>query len=118
MEIKLHHLPIIDWKLSMKLAGNKQEIAEEILHQFIKSLPSSLATLKQLHKTTDYIELQKQVHKLHGALCYCGTPRLKILITHLETTLKNNIIDSLPSLLDQLDTEVNLLLQHHPLYHI
>ena len=50
MEIKLHHLPIIDWKLSMKLAGNKQEIAEEILHQFIKSLPSSLATLKQLHK--------------------------------------------------------------------
>ena len=115
MTIKLNHLPVIDWKLGMKLAGNKKEVAEELLDLFIKKLPIDLCTIKALHETINYSGLQKEIHKLHGALCYCGAPRLKKLISHLETELKNNIMVDLPSLLDQLDNEVNLLLKHHAL---
>ena len=107
----LNHLPVIDWELAIKLAGNKKELAEDILNLLIKTLPDDTIAIKHFSKAQNYAELLKRVHKLHGALCYCGLPRLKTVIAHLETQLKNNIMDSLPSLLDQLDVEISLLLE-------
>jgi two-component system sensor histidine kinase BarA len=79
----------------------------------IKSLPTDIKNIKELYVTKKYPELLKQVHKLHGALCYCGLPRLKRLIACLETDLKNNIMINLSSLFDQLDIEISLLLREH-----
>jgi two-component system sensor histidine kinase BarA len=78
---------------------------------FLKSLPNDIKEIKQLYLAQKYTELLQQVHKLHGAICYCGLPRLKSVIACLETDLKNNVMFNLPSLLDQLDIEVNLLLE-------
>lgn len=113
MMTELTHLPVIDWELGLKLAGNKIELAEEMLELFIGNLSKELSTIKHHYFEQNYKELLRHVHRVHGALCYCGLPRLKTVITKLETELKNNIIMSLPSLLNQLDTEVNLLLEYH-----
>ncbi|MBV9575966.1 MAG: Hpt domain-containing protein [Gammaproteobacteria bacterium] len=110
----LNHLPIIDWELATKLAGNKKELAEELLCLLLKTLPDDRATIKQLYIEQNYAELLRRVHKLHGALCYCGLPRLKTIVARLETQLKSDIIDSLPPILDQLDVEIKLLLEHRP----
>lgn len=113
----LRNLPVIDWELATKLAGNKKELAEEMLCFLLKTLPQDrLAILELRHThTQNPTELLRRVHKLHGALCYCGVPRLKALVAHLETALKNNIMDGLPSLLDQLDVEIDLLLERRNL---
>jgi len=107
-------LPVIDWDQATKLVGNKRELAEEILTLLIKNLPNDISMIKKLHQEQHFFPMLSQVHKLHGALCYCGLPRLKTIVAYLETELKNNIMDSLPSRLNQLDTEVKLLLECYP----
>jgi len=110
---ELEQLPIIDWSLSLKLAGQQPALAKDILAILIKDLAQNLEHIQRLYASKNYVELRSQIHKLHGAVCYCGLPRLKIILFRLETNLKNNIIDSLPSFLDQLNIEVNDLLRHY-----
>ncbi|MBX3709617.1 MAG: Hpt domain-containing protein [Gammaproteobacteria bacterium] len=109
----LANLPVIDWEQTIKLAGNNRKFAEDMLDLFIKSLPSDVSLIKVSYEAQNYLEMLRAVHKLHGALCYCGLPRLKTMAAHLETELKNNIMDGLPSLIEQFDTEVILLLEHY-----
>lgn len=111
MDLVLDHLSIIDWSLATKLAGNKKEIAEELLRMLTKTLPNDIKEIKQLYLAQKFPELRQKVHKLHGAVCYCGLPRLKTVISRIETDLKNNVMSHLSSLFDQLDIEVNLLLE-------
>ena len=112
-DIAFKKLPVIDWGQSSRLAGQNDSLAKEILGILIKDLPSDLAALHELDQIKNYHELQRRVHKLHGAVCYTGTPRLKMLLAQLETHLKNHIMDDLPSLLNQLDIEIHLLLEHY-----
>src|SRR5688500_18054017 len=109
----LRNLPIIDWNQGIVLSGNKRELAEEILTLFVKGLSTDITHIHQAQQAQNYPELLHLVHKLHGALCYCGIPRLKTVTALLETELKNNIMDNLPALIDLLDTEVNLLLEYY-----
>ncbi|TAK77162.1 MAG: hypothetical protein EPO11_03005, partial [Gammaproteobacteria bacterium] len=85
----INHLPTIDWELALRLAGNKQDLAEEIFGMFVKMLPDDLSKLNQLHQNSNYSELLRHVHRLHGAICYCGVPRLKAIIARIEMDLKN-----------------------------
>ena len=85
--------PIIDWELGIRLAGNKRDLAEDLLALFISKLAEELNTIKSLHQSENYPELTQRVHKLHGASCYCGIPRIKRVLAQLETELKNNIMD-------------------------
>ncbi len=81
-----------------------------MLGLLVKTLPIELAQIKQAHQSRDYPQLQKLVHKLHGAICYCGVPRLKSAITTLETALKTNKIAELPELCAQFEAEIKQLL--------
>lgn len=109
---KLEDMPVIDWEEGIRLAGHKKELARDIINMLARDLPHELASIHKQHREKNYQELLKTVHKLHGAVCYTGTPRLKRVLVSLETQLKTNIMDGSPSLLDQLDTEVNRLLEH------
>ena len=127
MIIPVTHLPIIDWQLGIKLAGNKADVARELLDLFMSTLQKDMQTLRQLDEEKNTMALYQQVHKLHGALCYCGLPRLKMIVAQLETELKSIDLSSTPlapltpltplistekisRLLNQLHAEVNLLL--------
>lgn len=109
----LSNLPIIDWEQGLHLAGNRQDLATDIMGMLVKRLPKDLALIKQLSNKNDHSALKDEVHKLHGAVCYCGTPRLKVVLAKLETDLKNHIMDDLPYLLDRLNDEVTLVLDHY-----
>lgn len=112
--MKMEDLPVIDWESAIKLAGNKKELAEEILCSLIKTLPEDLNKIKACYDAKNYPQLLREVHKLHGAVCYCGLPRLKTVLEKLETQLKTNIMDCSSSLLNQLDIEVRRLLEAPP----
>lgn len=106
-------LPVYDKAAGLRLAGDNQALADEIFDLFLAELQTDLPDFHALNLSKNYPELLRRVHKLHGACCYTGTPRLKALLNQLETDLKTHIMDNVASLLDQLDTEVHLLLLHH-----
>jgi len=83
-------LKIIDQELGRQLVGNNINLANELLTDFIGELPNLLTQINTAHKQEDHIALQDSVHKLHGACCYCGVPRLKEVAAYLETALKTD----------------------------
>lgn len=111
--MELGQLPVIDWELATKVAGNKVEIAEEILAFLMRNLREDIHAIKKEHRLEHFDEVLSKVHKLHGAICYSGLPRLKIVIAQLETDLKNNIMESSHLHLEQLYSEIDLLLERY-----
>lgn len=89
---------VIDLELGMKLVGNRRELAEEMLRMLAKNLPAELDEIKDAKSSNNYPTLLKRIHKLHGAVCYCGVPSLKSAIVSLETALKQNDVQEIPQL--------------------
>jgi two-component system sensor histidine kinase BarA len=110
--MQLENLPIIDWESATRLAGNKRDIAEEILGMLIKNLPQDIAAINESWEEKNYWEMSKHLHKLHGALCYCGLPRLKTVVAQLEMDIKKDLLDGVPMMVDVLNDEVKLLMNH------
>ncbi len=96
-------LPSVDWQLALKRANQNQETAKEMLEGFITLLPEAIDTLSALWEEQDYNKLKTEVHKLHGACCYTGLPRMQHLAHEAESALKlgqHKLVDEhLPALI-------------------
>ncbi len=101
---------IIDWELSLKLAGNNQQTAEDLLALLIKTLPNELSDIKSAFENNQHYLLKRLLHKLHGALCYCELPNLKQAVKAFESALKNNEATLFPLLYFQLTQAVHDLI--------
>lgn len=99
--------PLIDFALGLKLAHNQADLAHEILHCLAKTLPNDIQTIETALIQKDSEALHAAVHRLHGAVCYCGTPRLLDAIHSLQCDLKNQTNLSLIDL-THLKEEANL----------
>lgn len=106
-------LPIIDWELGKRLAGNQIDLAKDMIAGLLKSLPDDFAAIKHLAASGNNTELLKQVHKLHGAVAYCGTPRLKSTLAQLELLLKSVSSANTSQLMQELENEVHALIEEH-----
>jgi len=80
--------PSIDWQLALKRANQNQDTAKEMLDGFVAMLPETIETLSALWDDQDYEGLKTEVHKLHGACCYTGLPRMQHLANETESSLK------------------------------
>ncbi len=78
---------VLDLKSAMQLLGGKKELAMEMLEMLVMSFPEEVATLNQAYANQDLHELEALAHKMKGAACYCGTPRLKEACERLEMYL-------------------------------
>lgn len=79
---------IINHDLSLKLANNNKELADELLDLFIKDLPSTKNNITESYINNNYDDLLHYVHKLHGSCCYVGVPLLKTATKEFEKILK------------------------------
>ena len=86
------------------------ELAEEMMALLLKTLPDEMAQIKKSKIEKNYPDLLRHLHKLHGAVCYCGVPRLKQSIAALETILKQKKYAKLPKLFKQFEQEALLVL--------
>lgn len=76
--------PAIDWPLCIqKLSGNTA-VAEEFLARFVQELYVNRVEFIGLLKQRDLNGLENAAHKLHGACCFCGVPRLQDQVVLLE----------------------------------
>lgn len=102
----------MDWALGIKLAGNSRKTAEELLDLLAKNLPNDLIKMEALWREKNYPALLAEVHKLHGALCYCGAPELKAVTISLEKALKQNQMSELTPLMSQFKIAVKNILTY------
>ncbi|HBN89050.1 two-component sensor histidine kinase BarA [Rheinheimera aquimaris] len=79
---------LVNWPMSLERAGGKCSLMKEMLQMLVSSIPPSRAAIQQAVTSQDVTQLLQQIHKLNGACCYTGVPRLKQLSELLETQLK------------------------------
>ena len=101
-------LPVFDRELSLGNANQNPALASELFTLLNDCLPEDQDSINSAAGNKP--ALKQAVHKLHGAIRYCGTPRLGKAIEKLETALKQDNDDQVPLLLNLLNGEINALL--------
>lgn len=105
---------IIDWDLADELANHNHNLAKEMLKMLIESLPAHQKELNDAYQSNNLEELRLVTHKLHGATCYCGTPRLKLAAKNLEHHLKQQERTQVKQLYQSLQNEIDSALKAYP----
>ncbi|MAA59411.1 MAG: hybrid sensor histidine kinase/response regulator [Pseudomonadales bacterium] len=96
----------VDMKLGLKLANNKEDLAEEMLEMLFNALQKDKDTIRVLLEDEDYETLQEVVHKLHGATRYTGVPFLQEASQVLEENLKLEKFEAVKVLTNALLNEI------------
>ncbi len=105
-------LKVIDWDMACKLAGNKQDLAQELFAKLCSALPSDMDRIQKAFEIKDWENLRDEVHRLHGACCYCGVPKLKRCLEGLETDLARGVKNTEQALhVETQITELNSLIE-------
>ena len=104
-------LPVIDLELGKKLSGGKEDLAKEMIGMLKEHLPNDFAIIKTAFEKNDLDALQVSVHKMHGAVSYCGTPALKQATADLELALRNKQSEKIPVLFADLSSQVTKVLE-------
>lgn len=104
--IDAYSIAVIDWPLALKRAGNKEELAKEMLEGLAKSLPKTRVQISEAITSLDNEQLKTLIHKLNGACCYSGVPSLDKVANQIETSLKRDIS------IDELEPEFFELFEH------
>ena len=68
---------ILNWKQSVQLAANKEDLAQDLLKMLVDSFPTEIADIQQLIELEDFPQLEHVLHRLYGATRYVGTPKLQ-----------------------------------------
>lgn len=96
-------LPTLDWQLAIKRTNGSDDAARELLRDFLDMLPSSIEIIKREWHDRNYHQLQLEIHRLHGAACYTGSPKLQALADEIEGALKTSqhfiVAEQLPALI-------------------
>lgn len=90
---------VFNWPLALNRSGNRPELAAEMLAMLVDSLPEIRVSLVNNITLKDLATLSNIIHKLNGACCYSGVPKLEKICNHLESEIKLN------AKLDQLEPE-------------
>jgi CheY-like chemotaxis protein/HAMP domain-containing protein len=100
---------VVDWELACQLAGGKKELAEEMLSMLLSTMPSDLAQIKAAYDSKNLVSLKDAVHRLHGAIRYCGVPALHSVVENLETVIKQDERERVDDAMKGLFREVGAL---------
>ncbi|MDA7793125.1 response regulator [Glaciecola sp.] len=101
----------LDWELAVKRANYNEHAARELLGEFVIMLPKMIHNIKADQEMSRLNLVHDNVHKLHGACCYTGVPRLQRLCLEIESQFKTDCLDRLELNLDALAEEANLIVK-------
>ncbi|AOE50251.1 two-component sensor histidine kinase BarA [Kangiella sediminilitoris] len=99
----------LDWDLSLKLANDKEDLARDMLKMMVESNHETGRVIHACYQAQNFDELLQHIHKLHGASCYVGTPRLKRLSNQYESKLKKQQYNLLEDLHQELIEELKAI---------
>ena len=80
--------PAIDLGTGQALIHGDESQAKEMLETLLASLPNTLELLKIAVDSNDFEAFAFEIHKLKGALAYCGAPQLNQLVARIGETIR------------------------------
>ena len=104
---------VFDRELSLSKANDRPELADELFQLLISTLPEDQTQINIAFSNKDHQTLREAVHKLHGAIRYCGVPRVGNAITKLEMLLKTRSQDNIRGALAIVNSEISALIIWH-----
>ena len=100
---------VFDPQYAMRLANNKLDLAIDMFNMLLDSLTDDLPEIQSLWQGQQQELLLQNIHKIHGATRYCGTPCLTHKLEQLETGLKNkDLVDCEDLYKNTLDSIIHL----------
>lgn len=75
---------ILDWKHSIQLAANKEDLAQDLLKMLVDSFHNELTEMESLIELEDFPQLEHVLHRMHGATRYVGTIKLQQVTGEFE----------------------------------
>ncbi len=78
----------IDWTLAISRSQNDETLALKFMEDFVEQLNESVHELGNAWQTHNVNKAIAIIHKLHGACCYTGVPRLQFYCNLTESILK------------------------------
>lgn len=90
----------INWELCLQKVSGNQAVAEEFLTRFIEELRDNRSSFLEFYQNNNLQELENAAHKLNGACCFCGVPKLQTQVVRIENMAReiSNIKDLHPAL--------------------
>lgn len=106
----------LDWNLSIKLSAGNKSLAKDLLVMLLKSLPGEKEKINVAYKEKDFEKLRDLVHKLHGACCFCGVPKLKSILKNLEYQLSLPGKCDVNANIDKFNLEIDTIIAKEKLF--
>ncbi len=104
---------VFDREQSLSVANDRPELADELFQLLVTTLPKDQRQINIAFRNRDRQALREAVHKLHGAIRYCGVPRLGSAITKLEMLLKTGSQGDIRGALNIVNSEISSLMIWH-----
>lgn len=99
--------PILDMQSAIDYSGADEAFVNELRQMLAEVLPEHRNNAVSYAQAKDWDNLAREAHKLHGALSYTGTPRLKDASKQLQLAAREqsqeHIQEQLELFLDTLD---------------
>lgn len=103
----------IDWEECVSLMSGKSNVAKEMLDKFIECLKEDKKSLELAKKDNHYDTLLAISHRLYGASCYIGIPKLRMALKQLELLLHQKQYKFIDLVYQNLLEEINAVLYHY-----
>lgn len=106
----------IDWALCVELSNHNVTLANDLLTLFIEDMPNARRDIIAAYEAGNDELLCDHAHKLHGACCYCGVPKLKQIVCALEGAAKEKATAQYTPLINLMKIEMDAVteLSKHP----
>lgn len=104
-------VPVFDRGLSLKHANDRSDLAAELFGLLVDSLPDDQRSMAACQH--DLAILGARAHKLHGAVRFCGVPRLEAALASFEQSIKSGDEKEVAAHYRSVDTEITALLNWH-----
>jgi signal transduction histidine kinase/CheY-like chemotaxis protein/HPt (histidine-containing phosphotransfer) domain-containing protein len=99
-----------DYEMAKISLNAEPDFMRIILQKFFAELPTQRDDISKHITCKKLLEAAEVVHKVHGSAAYCGTPVLKKIAKQLETSLRENDVANINSLLQEFTKEIDGLL--------
>lgn len=77
-----------DWQQAVNKANGNEALANDLFFEFVQQLDNAYSCIAEHAEVEEWEEVQHHIHRLHGASCYTGTPKLQYLLAECEKSLK------------------------------
>ena len=104
----------IHWPTCVQKVSGNHALAVEFLARFVDELRLNREEFLEFYRQKDIANVERLAHKLHGACCFCGVPRLQQAVSTLETLAKHaQLIEELQEPFSQLLEAINDVLHEY-----